>query len=89
MPRTPIHPGETRRDDLETLGMSAANLSRQIKVPVNRMTHIMNGSRAITGNTALRLAYLSKGKEVESLPVFGTKLWAKRHKKNQPIQATQ
>lgn len=57
MARTPIHPGETLRDDLEALGMSAAELSRQIDVPVNRITQIMNGARAITGDTALRLGH--------------------------------
>jgi antitoxin HigA-1 len=55
--RTPIHPGETLRDDLEALGMSAAELSRQIAVPVNRITQILKGSRAITGDTALRLGH--------------------------------
>jgi antitoxin HigA-1 len=57
MARTPIHPGETLRDDLEALGMSAAELSRQISVPVNRITQILNGTRAITGDTALRLGH--------------------------------
>ena len=55
MTRTPIHPGETLREDLEALGMSAAALARQIEVPVNRITQILNGQRAITGDTALRL----------------------------------
>ncbi len=55
MARIPIHPGETLRDDLEALGMSAAELARQINVPVNRITEILNGRRAITGDTALRL----------------------------------
>ena len=57
MARTPIHPGETLREDLVALGMSAAELSRQLKVPVNRITQILNGSRAITGDTALRLGH--------------------------------
>ena len=51
----PIHPGETLREDLEALGMSAAELARQVHVPVNRITEILNGRRAITGDTALRL----------------------------------
>jgi addiction module HigA family antidote len=37
--------------------MSAAELSRQLKVPTNRITAIINGQRAITGDTALRLAH--------------------------------
>ena len=57
MARTPIHPGETLRDDLEALGMSAAELARRIEVPVNRVTQILNGTRAITGDTALRLGH--------------------------------
>ncbi len=50
-----IHPGETLHEDLKALGMSAAELARQIHVPVNRITEILNGRRAITGDTALRL----------------------------------
>ena len=37
--------------------MSAAALARQIKVPTNRITEIINAQRAITGDTALRLAH--------------------------------
>lgn len=55
MARTPIHPGETLRDDLDALGMSAAELARQVQVPVNRITGILNGQRGVTGDTALRL----------------------------------
>lgn len=57
MARTPIHPGETLREDLDALGMSAAELARRMDVPVNRVTEIMNGQRAITGDTALRLGH--------------------------------
>jgi len=53
--RDPIHPGETLREDLDALGMSAAELARRIEVPVNRITEILNGRRSITGDTALRL----------------------------------
>ena len=55
MMRDPIHPGETLREDLDALGMSAAKLARRIEVPVNRITEILNGRRAVTGDTALRL----------------------------------
>ena len=55
MTHEPIHPGETLREDLEALGMSAAELARRIEVPVNRITQILNGQRAVTGDTALRL----------------------------------
>lgn len=36
--------------------MSAAALARQVDVPTNRITAILNGQRAVTGDTALRLA---------------------------------
>ena len=57
MARTPIHTGEHLREELETLQMSAAELSRQLGVPTNRVTSILNGQRSITGDTALRLAH--------------------------------
>ena len=37
--------------------MSAAELSRQIKVPTNRITGILKGQRSVTGDTALRLGH--------------------------------
>ena len=52
-----IHPGEHLAEELEELGMSAAELARQLKVPTNRITEILNGQRAITGDTALRLGH--------------------------------
>ena len=52
-----IHPGDHLAEELEALGMSAAGLARQLKVPTNRITGIINGQRAITGDTALRLAH--------------------------------
>ena len=57
MTRSPIHPGETLREDLEALDMSAAELARQIDVPTTRITEILNGRRTITGDTALRLGH--------------------------------
>ena len=57
MPITAIHPGEHLAEELEALGMSAAELARQLKVPTNRITAIINGQRAITGDTALRLGH--------------------------------
>ena len=57
MPRTPIHPGEHLAEELRELGMSAAELSRQIDVPVNRITGIIHGQRGITADTALRLGH--------------------------------
>ena len=54
---TAIHPGEHLAEELRELGMSAAELARQLDVPTNRVTEILNGRRAITGDTALRLAH--------------------------------
>jgi addiction module HigA family antidote len=52
-----IHPGEHLAEELRALNMSASELARRIKVPTNRVTAILNGRRAITGDTALRLAH--------------------------------
>lgn len=52
-----IHPGEHLAEKLKALHMSAAELARQLDVPTNRITQILNGTRAITGDTALRLAH--------------------------------
>ena len=57
MARTAIHPGEHLAEQLEALGMSAAELSRKLEVPTNRVTQILNGQRSITGDTALRLGH--------------------------------
>jgi addiction module HigA family antidote len=52
-----IHPGEHLAEELKVLGMSASELARKLEVPTNRITGILNGQRAITGDTALRLAH--------------------------------
>ena len=57
MAREPIHPGEHLAEALEELGLSAAELARQIDVPTNRITSILNGTRAVTADTALRLGH--------------------------------
>lgn len=57
MARRAIHPGKHVAEELEALDMSAAALARQLKVPTNRVTEILNGQRAISGDTALRLAH--------------------------------
>lgn len=54
---TAIHPGKHLAVELDDLEMSAAELARQLDVPTNRITEILNGRRAITGDTALRLAH--------------------------------
>jgi len=57
MGRSAIHPGEHLAEQLEALEMSAAELARKLEVPANRITAILNGQRAITGDTALRLGH--------------------------------
>jgi addiction module HigA family antidote len=57
MPVTVIHPGEHLAEELEALDMSAAELARKLGVPTNRVTQILNGTRSVTGDTALRLAH--------------------------------
>ena len=55
MARSPIHPGEHLAEAIEALGVTAAQLARDIKVPANRVTGILHFTRAITADTALRL----------------------------------
>jgi addiction module HigA family antidote len=57
MARTPIHPGEILREELEILGVSAAEFARQLNVPTNRITGILNEKRAVTADTALRFGH--------------------------------
>ncbi len=63
--RTPIHPGEILRDELEEIGINGTELSRQLKVPENRIPQIIAGKRSITADTALRL-----GKWFGTTPAF-------------------
>jgi addiction module HigA family antidote len=55
--RPAIHPGEILADELDALGVTPTALARQINVPANRLTQIIHGKRAVTGDTALRLAH--------------------------------
>ena len=57
MTRTPIHPGEHLAEALSELGISAAQLARELSVPTNRITGVLNGKRAVTADTALRLGH--------------------------------
>jgi len=57
MARTPIRPGTHLAEELEEIAISAAELARQIDVPVNRVTSTINGQRGVTADTALRLAH--------------------------------
>src|SRR2546427_3151276 len=50
-------PGEVLAQRLEAIGVSPTELARQLSVPANRITQIINGKRGITGDSALRLAH--------------------------------
>jgi antitoxin HigA-1 len=53
----PVHPGETLREDfLKPLGLTAHRVAMELRVPVTRVNDIVRGRRAITADTALRLA---------------------------------
>lgn len=54
---TAIHPGEHLAEELTALNISATELARKLAVPTNRVTEILKGQRAITGDTALRLGH--------------------------------
>lgn len=60
MPRPAIHPGKVLAEELAEIGVSPTELARQIDVPPNRISQIINKKRAITGDTALRLAHWFK-----------------------------
>ena len=65
MTRPAIHPGEFLKDEIDELGMSAAELARSLDVPANRVSQIPAGKRSITADTALRLGYwLGTGPEL-------------------------
>lgn len=54
---SPVTPGEILREEfMEPLGLSANALAKALHVPANRITAILNGTRSITADTALRLA---------------------------------
>jgi antitoxin HigA-1 len=53
----PVHPGEILREDLmKPLGLTVTGLAHELKVPVSRMSEIINGRRAVNAETALRLS---------------------------------
>jgi addiction module HigA family antidote len=52
----PIHPGEILLEEfMKPMGISINRLARDIMVPPGRVSAIVNGKRAITADTALRL----------------------------------
>jgi addiction module HigA family antidote len=57
MTRPAIHPGEILDDELREIAVTPTELARQLRVPPNRITQIIQGKRAVTGDTALRLGH--------------------------------
>jgi antitoxin HigA-1 len=53
---TPIHPGRLLAEDLADMGISVNRLARDTRMPLSRASDLVNGKRAITAETALRLA---------------------------------
>jgi len=54
--RPPVHPGRILKEDLlDPLGISVNRLAGELSVPANRLSQIVNGRRAITPDTSLRL----------------------------------
>jgi addiction module HigA family antidote len=51
-----IHPGEVLKEELTEIGMTANAFSQALSVPANRITAILNGTRSITADTALRIS---------------------------------
>ena len=57
MPLPAIHPGKHLAEELRELNMSASSFACRLDMPPNRIIEILKGRRAITGDTALRLAH--------------------------------
>jgi addiction module HigA family antidote len=93
----PIKPGEILREDfLEPLGISINRLSRDLSVPPNRVSEIVNGKRSITADTALRLQryfgveaqfWLNLQTEYD-LRLMKRKVWADIERRIIPIKET-
>ena len=52
-----VHPGEILKEELEELGITPTEFARQIDVPPNRISQIIAGKRAVTGDSALRFGH--------------------------------
>ena len=52
-----VHPGEVLKDELDELDITPTEFARQIDVPANRISQIIAGKRAVTGDTALRCGH--------------------------------
>jgi len=94
----PITPGEILREDfMEPLGISINRLSRDLAVPPNRISEIVNGKRAITADTALRLQryfgveaqfWLNLQSEYD-LRIIRRKIWDDIQQRIIPVQNSQ
>ena len=52
-----VHPGRILKDELAEIGVTSTEFARQIDVPPNRVSQIINAKRSITGDTALRFGH--------------------------------
>jgi addiction module HigA family antidote len=52
-----VHPGEVLKNELDEVGVTPTEFARQIDVPPNRISQIIAGKRAVTGDTALRFGH--------------------------------
>ncbi|MEE4600705.1 MAG: HigA family addiction module antitoxin [Desulfobacteraceae bacterium] len=94
----PITPGEILREDfMDQLGISINKLSRDLSVPPNRISEIVNGKRAITADTALRLQryfgveaqfWLNLQTEYD-LRMMKRKIWPDIERRIIPIETTE
>ena len=94
----PITPGEILREDfMAPLGISINQLSRDLAVPPNRISEIVNGKRAITADTALRLQryfgveaqfWLNLQSEYD-LRIVGRKIWNDLERRIIPVKNLQ
>lgn len=93
----PITPGEILREDfMEPLDISINQLARDLSVPPNRISEIVNGKRAITADTALRLQryfgveaqfWLNLQNEFD-LRMVKRKIWADLERRIIPVKTT-
>ena len=93
----PIKPGEILREDfLEPLAISINRLSRELSIPPNRISEIVNGKRSITADTALRLQryfgveaqfWLNLQTEYD-LRIMKHKIWADLERRIIPMKDT-
>ena len=51
------HPGRILKDELAEIGVTPTEFARQIDVPPNRVSQIINAKRSIAGDTALRFGH--------------------------------